>query len=827
MTNLKRKKGAAGCSKTESSCGEAERPPEPPKSKQQLSISDIKRTRVPLSIQTATPSRAQSQPTTNPLATPAAHQSSSKANPKLKVPSTPLHTLDPEASSFRKSRQATVANSSDESLPDSPVVSMRQKVDKHTALSSDDEHPLPAPTLATRGLVQLERDLNGVRSDLDNLGTHFSERIDKLESKIDTLLTLQLKQAGAASATSMSLETKEEKKIAYTNPPPNLAHYAMAEDIQKRRERDKASMQIPDQYKSQSLTLARNVVKSMLDITKVTTDAPDFYYTGLQPNYFPVHLKDATGYIRPAPNWSETFASNYPWFTTYIDRFRKMATNMQSAFGHVASQYTDQQILVLLHDGPFSSLVAAWKREHQEERAKKAEKNLTGEDERNMDEKAKKRATKRLEAKAFARQAFRDDARLEAMAGSRWGAAWSKSVMSPTATDSEKGDNEGGLVVYRYDWMAGWMKNLNETFDNAERAKELAKPGPRRPPTKRRFKTLAGNPPTIFTGKGENKKLVRIPLVMISKRWQQIPANAAWMKASSHLIDSSLDRKPDIIGFLSAYPAPAEPDHYDGEDEDEEDSEDEDKGKGENKKEDKDKNEEAKAEGKLGFEAGLGAGEAEEDDETGLGVAGPGYNPCMPVTNSLEPTGKSKEDDLYASDPAPIVPSHPLATAPSTQREGNIAIDPQILQSPPRAWLHATNRTNQTTYVPGDALHTELESHLEPPPPQSGWPNPNPGPTMSPPPTLSQQERAEKANTASSAPKPTKASKTSQKLRTKRNPVEETPAGPLNSAVTQAANPTVNVPKSRGRPKGSKNKKTLEKERIAAEEAAKAAKYEG
>jgi hypothetical protein len=46
-------------------------------------------------------------------------------------------------------------------------------------------------------------------------------------------------------------------------------------------------------------------------------------------------------------------------------------------------------------------------------------------------------------------------------------------------------------------------------------------------------------------------------------------------------------------------------------------------------------------------------------------------------------------------------------------------------------------------------------------------------------------------------------------------------------AVTQAANPTVNVPKSRGRLKGSKNKKTLEKERIAAEEAAKAAKYEG
>ncbi|CAE6455900.1 unnamed protein product [Rhizoctonia solani] len=194
MPNLKRKKGAADCLEAESSSGKAERPPEPLKSKQQLSILDIKWTHVPLTAQTTMPSRAQSQFMTKPLAMPAACQLSSKANPKSKVPPTPLDTPDPKASSLRDSRQTTVVNSSNESLPDSCVISMLQKADKHMALSSDDKHPLPVATVATHGLIQLEHNPDSICTDFNSLGTHIGGQINKLESKLNTLLALQLKQ---------------------------------------------------------------------------------------------------------------------------------------------------------------------------------------------------------------------------------------------------------------------------------------------------------------------------------------------------------------------------------------------------------------------------------------------------------------------------------------------------------------------------------------------------------------------------------------------------------------------------------------------------------
>ncbi|KAG8685513.1 hypothetical protein FRC11_010467, partial [Ceratobasidium sp. 423] len=574
-------------------------------------------------------------------------------------------------------------------------------------------------------------------------------------------------------------------------------------------------------YKSQSLNLARNVMELMLDIEKVTSGAPAFYYKGSQPDYFLAHLKDATGYTKPAPNWTWSFTNNYPWFTTYTDHFKKSVIDDQSAFSAAASEYNDLQMLMLLHDGPFRSLVSAWKREHPGSKkggkkgARKGDEEAeVDKDEEDMDEKAKKRGAKHLEAKTFARQEYHSNPRLKAMVGSKWSAAWSKPAMLPTITD-----DEGGLVVQAYDWRAGWFTNLQRTFDNAERAKELAKPSLHRPPVECRVEVVDGNPPTIFMGKGKDKKLLMIPATMISKQWKQVPANAAWMNASTHLIDSTLDCKPDISAFLAAHPAPTEPNHYEGEDEKEGKSEEEgdDKGEGEGKGKGEGEGEEEDAGKGKGEEEDVGeGGYGGEDEETfgaelaGLGAEGPEYGAQgLVLGRGLRPVGRGggRGEDPYipGSAPATFLVSCPLAPVPSdeserTQPGGNIVINPQFLQSLARAHPHVTNDldgTTQATYPPNDAPHAEPKPHYEPPLPQSAWPNI--APPMPSPPTLSQQERAASTNAAPLAPEPTtkKATKGAQKPCTKKTPVEENLPGPSSSTVPQVVDPseTTNPPK--------------------------------
>ncbi|EUC59366.1 hypothetical protein RSOL_311410, partial [Rhizoctonia solani AG-3 Rhs1AP] len=108
--------------------------------------------------------------------------------------------------------------------------------------------------------------------------------------------------------------------------------------------------------------------------------------------------------------------------------------------------------------------------------------------------------------------------------------------------------------------------------------------------------------------------------------------------------------------------------------------------------------------------------------------------------------------------------------------------------------------------TPNEAIRypSEIQQH----PPQPIWPDA--AAPMPPPPTLSQQTAAA---AAAFAPEPTK----QRKKRTKAQPSEQDTPGP--STITQDLNPSEEPPKKRrrGRPPGAKNKKTLDKERLAAE----------
>ncbi|CCO36157.1 hypothetical protein BN14_10282 [Rhizoctonia solani AG-1 IB] len=819
-----------------------------------------------------------------------------KLSSKPSIPPTPRDTPALGTGLGGRSKNITAISNSgadSSSLPDSPVISTRQKTDQRRTVSSDDEPP-HTYAFKSRPGVHAERELNAFRDNMEGMDRRLKvleeaqarteKQQDSMDTKLDFLVNAVKGGASAPPALVPSTTQEEKPRIGPSNPPPNPDHKAMAERIQGRRDRDKALEQIPSEFKSQAQALTRTVVKALLTVKKLTSDAPPFYYKNGQPDFFPAEFTHK-GYCKPHPHWDKSFADNYHWFATYIDAWKKSIPEDGSAFEKASKQFTDRQILVLLHDGPFSSLVTGYKNAHP---------RRGGNRKSSADEKTKRREVSRLEGKAFKRQSYRSE--MKEMAGQRWNPAWSKQVMSPVVTD-----DEGGQVVQQPAWRARWWTKALIAMDNAERASVLAKPGIHPPLPKTTIVVASGPPPSIYTGTGENRKIVKIPLVLISKEWRNSPTNAAWMEASAHLIDSTLTRKPDLSAFIAAHPPPVEPDQakakdeveyedggegedqgnigieweYDGEDEGE--NEHEDGGDGKNKYQGGDQGE--------GGEEGVG--EIHGDWFTGgnlekeYGDFGTEDSvPNVGVEQVVESGGGNEddedEDDLYASDPAPTAPAlvktQPLAAQEPelSQAESDIAIDPRILKhsSSARPRRRPQIRPITTAGFPLPASTTQpnsaVSSALPPTPQDAAWPPhgwapnvpqrwyptatmdptehepsppnvapedsafPNPPPPMPAPPTLSQQERdmAESVTRTAFASRPTAKKKGqtvgSQKVRTQIKQAKQMNPGPSTSTAPGALNSgeePVQAKRKRGRPPGAKNKKTVEKERLAAEAA--------
>ncbi|KAG8738328.1 hypothetical protein FRC11_001490, partial [Ceratobasidium sp. 423] len=491
---------------------------------------------------------------------------------------------------------------------------------------------------------------------------------ESMDSKLDFLVSSVKSGASALSALAPSTPREEKPRTNPANPLPNPDHQALGMLIQGRRNHDKALEHFPSQFVSQAQTLSQNTVKSQLEIEKVTCDPPLFYYKDGQPDFFPVQFT-RNGYCKPYFHWDKPFADNYPCFTTYIDAFRKSVPKDGSAFAKVAMEFTDRQILVLFHNGAFSSLVTAYKNENP--------KTKGCQHKTSTEEKMKKREVSRLDRKTFLRGSYQGDAQVKPVAGPRWNVGWSKQVMSPVITDTK-----GGQIVQQPEWRAGWWTNVLLAMDNADWAMVLAKPGIHPPLPKSTTVIVPGPPPTIYMGKGEDKKIVKIPLVLISRKWRKDPINVAWMEASESLIDSTMTRKPDLSAFISAHPAPVEPDQtkandnvdykrgnegegqgdfkgeYDGEDEDEDEGKGRGKGKGggEGKGEDK---------GVDRMDRGGFAGAQAEAEYSSFRAQG------LVSNLGLEQMVKGNHDDLYAPNPAPVpapAPTIPLCTqAPASQ----------------------------------------------------------------------------------------------------------------------------------------------------------------
>lgn len=100
----------------------------------------------------------------------------------------------------------------------------------------------------------------------------------------------------------------------------------------------------------------------MLDIAAAKFIRPYFEDEHGEPDTLPVQFVDPdTNYCRPYPHWKASLVKQVAWVPSYVLRFRSTIPNNRSELSTLLHSLSDEQIVILLHDGPFRSAQTAWR----------------------------------------------------------------------------------------------------------------------------------------------------------------------------------------------------------------------------------------------------------------------------------------------------------------------------------------------------------------------------------------------------------------------------------------------------------------------------------
>lgn len=100
----------------------------------------------------------------------------------------------------------------------------------------------------------------------------------------------------------------------------------------------------------------------MLNIQAAKSIRPYFEDEYGEPDTLPEQFIDPeTKYCQPYPHWKAPLTKQAAWVPTYILRFRSTISNDQSDLSILLRNLSDEQIIVLLSDGPFKSAQTAWR----------------------------------------------------------------------------------------------------------------------------------------------------------------------------------------------------------------------------------------------------------------------------------------------------------------------------------------------------------------------------------------------------------------------------------------------------------------------------------
>lgn len=279
---------------------------------------------------------------------------------------------------------------------------------------------------------------------------------------------------------------------------------------------------------------ARNTFYRMLGIAVASEIRPYFEDDYGEPDTLPAQFVDPdTKYCRPYPHWKSSLAKQVAWIPTYILRFKSTVPNDQSELSVMLRSLTDEQILILLNDGPFKSACAAWRN------AKKTDLEIEA-------MRSYARRYQRCDRKATVRTMYLQT--IESLRGPEW-----EYLRQPGYMSQDESDEDGDLITKRPDYRPRWETNLYEAIQVAERKKATTRPGlPRLHPP--RIELVRRPIPHLERGTGNGKVTIRIALCGLSKSWRE--AYPDEIQKNIHLLNMKETAKPDINSFLAEHPMP-------------------------------------------------------------------------------------------------------------------------------------------------------------------------------------------------------------------------------------------------------------------------------
>ncbi|QRW01093.1 hypothetical protein RhiLY_09224 [Ceratobasidium sp. AG-Ba] len=435
-------------------------------------------------------------------------------------------------------------------IPESdPVLILNSKgnVSKPTDSASSGPRKLESDK-PPRSSLALERQMNELTGTVEEFRTANNEDLKEIQSTlaairatVDRLEAMVASANASASAASSSdtpplllppiyaLPPPSNIKPVMTNPPltPDLSA-TISKVVQETRSRigKKKGNSTPEENSIKDHT--RKVFYRMLGISAAASVRGYFLNAHGQPDTLPAQFVDPdTLYCRPYPHWGVSMTQQMAWVPTYLAQFRAMVPKDHSELSKVLNGLSDEQVVILLHDGPFKTACTTFKS------SQKTEPELA-------QLRCKARRYQRIERKVAVRSRYIKN--MPALQSPDWTFLEHSGYMS-----ADESDDEGVLVTKIPNSRSQWVTNTYRAIGVAE---YLRTKGKYTPPSKTQI--VNAPIPHLERGTGSAKMVLRIAECAISKSWRA--SHADEFAKSAHLVNASETTKPNVLDFLERHP---------------------------------------------------------------------------------------------------------------------------------------------------------------------------------------------------------------------------------------------------------------------------------
>ncbi|QRV94938.1 hypothetical protein RhiJN_22956 [Ceratobasidium sp. AG-Ba] len=397
---------------------------------------------------------------------------------------------------------------------------------------------------ASRPSLALERKVNELASTIEEFRATNTEHLKEIQSTLAAIrATIDRLEASVANARAASSSATpppllppiyahpvldDVKPTIMSNPPltPDMSAIISKVVSEARSRVGKKKSGVPEDNSVKEH--ARKTFYRMLRIPAAGSVRGYFLDAHGQPDTLPAQFVDPdTQYCQPYPHWGEKLTKQMAWVPTYVSQFKGTIPKDQSELSKTLTNLSDEQIIILLNDGPFKTSSATFKANQK-----------TPAELKQLQSRARK--YQRGERKVTICSKYIRD--LASFPPPDWAFLTHSGYMSVDSSD-----DEGNLVTKVPSTRSQWVTNVYRAIGVAEYVRSNGKFAP---PTKTQI--VDGPIPHLESGTGSGKMTLRIAECAISKSWRA--SHPDDFAKSAHLINASETIKPNVLDFLERYP---------------------------------------------------------------------------------------------------------------------------------------------------------------------------------------------------------------------------------------------------------------------------------